>query len=71
MSIKTVLTIAREGSFPGEKVGRAWRFLRSDVLAVVRGTKDTAKSVEDSVTARDTVCIPLTDRNAIDKWGTS
>lgn len=47
VSTKTVLALAREGSLPGEKVGRAWRFLRSDVLAVVRGSKDTAKSVEN------------------------
>lgn len=47
VSTKTVLALAREGSLPGEKVGRAWRFLRSDVLAVVRGSKDTAKSVGD------------------------
>lgn len=47
VSTKTVLALAREGSLPGEKVGRAWRFLRSDVLAVVRGNKDTAKSVGD------------------------
>ena len=47
VSTKTVLALAREGSLPGEKVGRAWRFLHSDVLAVVRGSKDTAKSVGD------------------------
>lgn len=47
VSTKTVLALAREGSLPGEKVGRAWRFLRGDVLAVVRGGKDTAKSVGD------------------------
>lgn len=37
VSTKTVLALAREGTLPGEKVGRAWRFLRSDVLALVRG----------------------------------
>lgn len=46
VSTKTVLALARGGSLPGEKVGRAWRFLRSDVLAVVRGGKDIAKNVE-------------------------
>lgn len=44
VSTKTVLTLAREGSLPGEKVGRAWRFLRSDVLAVVRGGRDILES---------------------------
>ncbi|WP_245760659.1 helix-turn-helix domain-containing protein [Micrococcus terreus] len=37
VSTKTVLSLARAGSLPGEKVGRAWRFVRSDVLAYVRG----------------------------------
>ena len=30
VSTKTVLTLARDGSLPGTKVGRAWRFLRLD-----------------------------------------
>lgn len=38
VSTKTVLALARTGALPGEKVGRAWRFLRSDVLSYVRGT---------------------------------
>lgn len=38
VSTKTVLSLANAGSLPGEKVGRAWRFLRSDVLSFVRGT---------------------------------
>lgn len=37
VSTKTILALAREGILPGEKVGRAWRFLRSDLLAHVRG----------------------------------
>jgi excisionase family DNA binding protein len=37
VSTKTVLALAREGSLPGEKVGRAWRFLRADLLDYVRG----------------------------------
>lgn len=41
VSTKTVLAPAREGTLPGEKVGRAWRFLRSDVLALVRGGSAT------------------------------
>ena len=40
VSSKTVLSLARTGALPGEKVGRAWRFLKSDVLAYVRGTSD-------------------------------
>jgi len=38
VSSKTVLALARSGALPGEKVGRAWRFLRDDVLAFVRGS---------------------------------
>jgi len=37
VSTKTILALAREGTLPGEKVGRAWRFVRSDLLAYVRG----------------------------------
>lgn len=37
VSTKTILTLARDGTIPGEKVGRAWRFVRSDLLAYVRG----------------------------------
>ena len=37
VSTKTVLSLARDGELPGEKVGRAWRFVRSDLLAHLRG----------------------------------
>ena len=37
VSTKTVLSLAREGTLSGDKVGRAWRFLRSDFLELVRG----------------------------------
>jgi excisionase family DNA binding protein len=37
VSTKTILALARDGSLPGEKVGRAWRFLRADLLEYVRG----------------------------------
>ncbi len=43
VSTKTVLSLAREGTLQGDKIGRAWRFLRSDVLALVRGAHATAK----------------------------
>ena len=39
VSTKTVLMLAREGTLPGEKVGRAWRFVRTDLLDYVRGQK--------------------------------
>jgi excisionase family DNA binding protein len=37
VSTKTVLALARDGSLPGTKVGRAWRFLRADLVAYVHG----------------------------------
>jgi excisionase family DNA binding protein len=36
VSTKTVLVLARDGVLPGEKVGRAWRFVRSDLLRHLR-----------------------------------
>jgi len=39
VSTKTVLALARAGALPGEKVGRAWRFVRSDLLDYLRGQK--------------------------------
>jgi excisionase family DNA binding protein len=41
VSTKTILGLARSGALPGEKVGRAWRFLRVDLLAYVRGQHGT------------------------------
>lgn len=32
LSTKTLLRLARSGSIPGNKVGRVWRFRRSDLL---------------------------------------
>lgn len=37
VSTKTVLTLARDGALPGTKVGRAWRFLRVDLMEYVHG----------------------------------
>jgi excisionase family DNA binding protein len=37
VSTKTVLTLARAGTLPGEKVGRAWRFLRTDLVEYLHG----------------------------------
>lgn len=33
VSMKTLLRLAREGLLPGRKVGREWRFVRSELLA--------------------------------------
>jgi excisionase family DNA binding protein len=37
VSTKTLLALAREGTIPGGKVGRAWRFVRTDLLGYLRG----------------------------------
>lgn len=39
VSTRTVLQLARNGDLPGHKVGRAWRFVREDVLVYVRGER--------------------------------
>jgi excisionase family DNA binding protein len=41
VSDKTVLRLAKDGSLVGRKVGRAWRFCRSDVLAHLSNVKRT------------------------------
>jgi len=42
VSTKTLLALAREGELPGEKVGRAWRFLRPELLGYLRGAGRSA-----------------------------
>lgn len=37
VSTKTVLILARDGVLPGKMVGRAWRFVRSDLIEHLRG----------------------------------
>lgn len=38
VSTKTALALARDGVLSGEKVGRAWRFVRSDLLQYLHGS---------------------------------
>jgi excisionase family DNA binding protein len=38
VSTKTVLKLARDGDLPAQKVGRAWRFCRSELLSYVAGS---------------------------------
>jgi len=35
VSSKTILRLAREGALPAKKVGRAWRFCRSELIGYV------------------------------------
>jgi excisionase family DNA binding protein len=36
---RAVFALARSGTLPGEKVGRAWRLVRTDMIVYVRGQK--------------------------------
>lgn len=44
VSTKTVLQLAGQGILPGRKVGRAWRFLRSDLVAYIHGGRRTVEA---------------------------
>lgn len=35
LSKKTVLRLARDGTIPGNKIGRVWRFRRSQLLDIL------------------------------------
>jgi len=42
VSNKTVLKLARDGALPAQKVGRAWRFCRSELVSyVAQGSEST------------------------------
>jgi len=53
VSSKTVLALARSGALHGEKVGRAWRFVKEDVLAYVRGTGPSTRTRPDDRKRKD------------------
>jgi excisionase family DNA binding protein len=36
VSLKTLYRLASAGKIPGQKVGRAWRFRRADLVAFLR-----------------------------------
>ena len=44
VSTKTLLKLARAGELPGRKVGRAWRFVRDDLLALCASREQRAAS---------------------------
>jgi excisionase family DNA binding protein len=44
--LKTVYKLAEKGVIPGNRIGRSWRFSRSDVLELV-STKSMSLSTED------------------------
>lgn len=43
VSTKTILALARDGVLPGEKVGRAWRFVRAELIDYVRGERNAKR----------------------------
>jgi len=43
VSTKTILGLAKDGRLPGEKVGRAWRFLRADLISFVHEGRASAR----------------------------
>ena len=44
VSTKTILHLANRSILPGRKVGRAWRFLRSDLVAYLHGERSGAEA---------------------------
>lgn len=45
--LKTVYKLAEKGIIPGNRIGRSWRFSRSDVLELV-STKGLSDGAEDA-----------------------
>lgn len=44
--LKTVYKLAEKGVIPGNRIGRSWRFSRSDVLELV-STKSVSMTMDD------------------------
>jgi excisionase family DNA binding protein len=42
VSTKTLLRLAREGDLPGRKIGREWRFAKSELLALLASHGEVA-----------------------------
>jgi excisionase family DNA binding protein len=49
--VKTVYRLASEGTIPGNRIGRSWRFSKSDILKLVAGA--TAKIPSQKAAAAD------------------
>lgn len=48
VSRKTVLKLVREGKIPAQKVGKDFRYLKSEIDAFLRGDSSTASVAEKS-----------------------
>ena len=44
--VKTVYRLASEGTIPGNRIGRSWRFSKSDILKLVSG--NAVKAAQNS-----------------------
>lgn len=42
VSTKTLLRLARDGDLPGRKIGREWRFARTELLRLLGSTAEVA-----------------------------
>lgn len=57
--LKTVYKLAEKGTIPGNRIGRSWRFSRSDVLELVStrqiesGEQGTVNGAANNVENRD------------------
>lgn len=60
----TVMQLARSGKLPGAKIGKAWVFLRSDVLAFLRREIDDSTAARRSKTAHPPILGTVTQKPA-------
>ncbi|MGH7844719.1 MAG: helix-turn-helix domain-containing protein [Candidatus Binatia bacterium] len=44
--VKTVYRLASEGTIPGNRIGRSWRFSKTDILKLVSG--NSVKAAQNS-----------------------
>ena len=45
--VKTVYRLARQGVLPGQQIGRRWRFIRAEILALVSRRRPTPAPFAD------------------------
>jgi excisionase family DNA binding protein len=60
----TIMQLARAGKLPGAKIGKAWVFMRSDVLAFLRKEIDESTAVRRSKTAQPQILGVATQKRA-------
>jgi excisionase family DNA binding protein len=60
----TVMQLARSGKLPGAKIGKAWVFLRCDVLAFLRKEIDESTAARRGKTAHPPILGTVTQKPA-------